>query len=132
MKQKRFTIRFDPFGIDILICLGGVREHAIAHYLDVIEYKEKFEIIPNDRSGGHVCSVDNAGCLIWLKEGAWAGLVAHECFHAVHLLLKSREIPLCEETEELYAYSIEWLFNQIVGSLKTYTDCEKCLKRRKK
>lgn len=131
-KQQRFTVTFQPFGIDILICLGGVREDAIAHYLDTIHYIEKFEMIPNERAGGHVCSIDDAGCMLWLKDGAWAGLVAHECFHAVHTLLKSREIPLIEETEELYAYSIEWLFNQIVANLKTYKECEKCLKCLKK
>ena len=132
MTQRCFTLNFIPFEIDILVCLGGSREKAIKKYLKLINYTDVYDIPPNPRSHGYVFSMNNIGCVIWLHEEAWAGVVAHEVFHAVYCLLTSRQIPLTDETEEVYAYAINWLFNQIVTKLPVYKNCDKCLKKRKK
>jgi hypothetical protein len=35
--------------------------------------------------------------------------VAHECFHAISFVLRNLGVRLSEESEEVYAYGLEWL-----------------------
>lgn len=41
------------------------------------------------------------------------GIIVHECSHITFGLLDKREIYLNERTQEVYAYTQQWLFNQI-------------------
>lgn len=132
-KKKSFIITFEPFGLDILVCLGGSKTEAAAKYFKLVGYQESFEVEDNERSRGVVLSVGKGQPkLLWLHETAWAGTIAHEVFHAVYLVLNEKETPLNDTTEEVYAYSIQWLFNRIVTEVEAYKNCDKCLRRKKK
>ena len=50
---------------------------------------------------------------IWSTNGEM-GMLAHECFHATHWLLRSRGIQLSDELGEVYAYMIQFLMNSIL------------------
>jgi hypothetical protein len=50
----------------------------------------------------------------FFDENPDAGLIAHECFHAVYSILESKKIALCHETEEVYAYLIQFLLKEII------------------
>lgn len=54
---------------------------------------------------------DGGGSLISARHGATFGTLVHEAVHAAHHLLKARKTPLAEETEEVYAYTIELIVN---------------------
>jgi hypothetical protein len=49
------------------------------------------------------------------------GIVAHEAFHAIVFLFKKIGISFCYESEEAYAYALEYLINQILN-IKTDHD----------
>ena len=46
------------------------------------------------------------------------GCIAHEIFHAASMLLRSRGIELSEESEEAYAYLIDWMTSIVYKIIK--------------
>lgn len=52
-------------------------------------------------------------CLIW---GSSYSIIAHECAHAAHYILSRKDIPLNDETTEVYAYYIQFLVKEISRS----------------
>lgn len=77
------------------------------------EFKDYYET-----SAGFVIWCDEQNVMIVLCsdssiESAQAGIITHECFHAVSAILRKRGIKLTEESEEVYAYYLEWLFKRI-------------------
>lgn len=116
--SKTFIVTDPVFGVDIMVALGGTTENALKKFCKKIgEPAPPLET--NDRRRGWVFSHNKSGApvLIWLHESAWAGIVAHEVFHAVVAILANKQVQLVAETEEVYAYHIEWLFNQIAPKL---------------
>ena len=53
-------------------------------------------------------------CLFWANA---MPAVVHECFHAVSYALGSRDIFLTGETDEVYAYYVEFLVEEVLGNL---------------
>ena len=50
---------------------------------------------------------------IILPFDATHGVIAHEIYHLVKLILNHRGVKYCEESEEAYAYLIDWLTDEI-------------------
>jgi hypothetical protein len=50
--------------------------------------------------------------IIWLPNLEDNGVINHELFHAVISKMKWAGIPLTEDTEEIYAYELQYLTNQ--------------------
>lgn len=44
-----------------------------------------------------------------------AGVIAHEVFHAVHYVMDSVGIPFSDDTNEVYAYHIQFLMEKILS-----------------
>lgn len=49
--------------------------------------------------------------IIWFKTRK---PVPHECFHAVHWIMTERGIRLSDDSEEAYAYLLDYLINKII------------------
>ena len=56
---------------------------------------------------------DTGFTIIRLKNLDETGLIAHECFHAVCFIFNKIGIPLSKESDEAYAYLLQFLVNQI-------------------
>lgn len=52
--------------------------------------------------------------VIWMRPGETIGILLHETFHAVAHTLDSVDIPLSRDSEEVYAYLIEYIFCQLI------------------
>lgn len=84
--------------------------------------KEKFEILEKqvkEHGKDDWClatqfGMTGGGSVIWANPHAIIGTLVHEVTHAAHWLLKQRSVPLSEDTEEVYAYLQEFLFNELV------------------
>ncbi len=50
---------------------------------------------------------------IWTKDKD-ISVLAHEIFHATRTALSMRDVLLCEQTEEIYAYYIGYLTKMII------------------
>lgn len=51
--------------------------------------------------------------VIWCRPEMKLHNLVHEITHAAHYLLKDRGTPLSEDTEEVYAYTVEHLFKEL-------------------
>lgn len=58
--------------------------------------------------------MQGGGSVIWAGPYATVGCLIHECLHVVAHLLRSRDIPFTTDTEEVYAYLIDFLFTNLV------------------
>ena len=58
------------------------------------------------------------GSVIWAKPSEGLPTLVHEITHAAHHLLKCRDIKLTDETEEVYAYLVQFLFEGLVRNTK--------------
>ena len=56
-------------------------------------------------------------CFIWCPPAK--GNLVHECFHAISYTLRRRGLPLNDDTEEAYCYSLQFLVKTIMEALKS-------------
>ena len=56
--------------------------------------------------------------IIWFKALPTFGLIAHEAFHAVSFLMKRVGIRFFLESEEAYAYPVQYLCEEMVEFFK--------------
>ena len=56
--------------------------------------------------------------VLWLSEKAKIDHLLHECFHAVHYFLDDYGFNLSNNSEEAYAYLLQYLFKKTKGVLK--------------
>jgi len=113
-------IPLDVYGHDIAVSIGQS---------DVDLYRELQENISEKQFDKHMANQKAIATTHKLKTGAILirfkddidnpGIVAHEALHAIVFLFKKIGIEFCYESEEAYAYSLEYLTNQI---LKIKTD----------
>lgn len=52
---------------------------------------------------------ERSAIVIWIAKPYDIEALYHECFHAISHILRNIGVPLCEETEEVYAYYLEYL-----------------------
>ena len=48
-----------------------------------------------------------------------AGVIAHECLHLARMILRNRDIPFSDDTEEVYAYLLDYLVEEITEMVKS-------------
>jgi hypothetical protein len=54
-------------------------------------------------------------CYIWAADKR---SLVHECFHAVSYTLRSRGIKLTDDSDEAFAYSLGFLFDEIIKNCR--------------
>lgn len=59
--------------------------------------------------------LEGGGSLIWISPRADTGTIVHELVHASHHALQARDTKLSEDTEEIYAYFLEFLYREFIG-----------------
>lgn len=119
MKKPKRTLReiFIPleiFNSQVVVLIGHTQNEVldwIKKNIDKPEHKslalEAMTNIPNNVRGRTVL-LSGGGSIIWIIEQKNSTIV-HELFHSTYHILKNREIPLSEDTEEVYAYLLEYL-----------------------
>lgn len=75
--------------------------------------------VPEITSDAHTFyNTDFKNVMIWFKEKYPSPcLVAHECFHAAHYILGRTGLKLTDDSEEAYAYYLEYLIREISYSI---------------
>jgi hypothetical protein len=108
------TILHDPiYDTDILIQHGGTLKSAVAHYCKKVDVA-LWDIEENECRIGHTFAHEPyRTCGIWFREGATAGIIAHECFHATYHILSNVGLILSGESEESFAYYLQWLTAEV-------------------
>lgn len=81
------------------------------------DFKEEKEL--SERSSGITFALNTNDVMIWLprkpKTFTEESCLTHEIYHAVSFLLRGVGIEHTPETEEAYAYAMEYLYSNIIS-----------------
>lgn len=119
-KSGFLLLKGETFPYDVIVCLGVTRE-------DILVYvKKRFTddaLSLNDLEGlqmrghGRTLRLDNKAYILWTKnypetpeQFAW---LAHEIFHTCDLMLRSAGVTLSDDSDEVWAYQIDWMTRHI-------------------
>lgn len=114
MKNKHsFIVPWITYPFDVMINVGTTTEDVIkkitklGYELNDIE-KKKLEM----HGVGRTVMLDGGQTIIILKKYDQA-IMAHEIFHAVCMLFDKIGINFSEDSDEAYAYAIEYLTREV-------------------
>jgi len=118
-KAISLVIPWHVFPFEVMVCLGMDKE-------EVLKELEKY-YIPDDEKEyvkmegrGKTIMFKGGETLIWMENypRPGSGVLAHECFHAIYFLLDKIGITIDGSSDELVAYMLEYLTNEIHKKLK--------------
>jgi hypothetical protein len=113
-------IPLDVYGHDIVVSIGQSDDDLYEEIKENISKKRFDKFFANQTSIATTFKLKTGCIIIRFKDDIDnPGIVAHESFHAIVYLFKKIGIEYCYESEEAYAYTLEYLTNQI---LKIKTD----------
>jgi hypothetical protein len=117
MKKNKSSIQIielNVFPYDIMVAID-IPVEKITHKLKRFGVKLTDEQIGYLKSSGlaHTIKLPNKAVLIYFVNKPSSGIIAHEVFHAVWMILATMGVEPSVESEEVYAYMIEYIVNQI-------------------
>ncbi len=108
-------IPLDVYGHDIVVSIGQSDDALYAQIKENISRKQFDKHMANQKSIATTHKLKTGAILIKFRDDIDdPGIVAHEAFHAVVFLFKKIGIDFAYESEEAYAYTLEYLTNQIL------------------
>ena len=114
------VIPIEVYGHDIVVSIGQTDSDLYEHIKENISEKKFDKRFSNQKSIATTFKLKTGCILIRFKDDIDnPGIVAHEAFHAIVYLFEKIGIEYAYESEEAYAYALEYLTNQI---LKIKTD----------
>lgn len=109
------VIPIDIYGHDIVISIGQTDEALYEDIGENISKKQFDKRFANQTSIATTFKLKTGCILIRFKDNIDnPGIVAHEAFHAIVYLFEKIGIEFAYESEEAYAYALEYLTNQIL------------------
>lgn len=66
--------------------------------------------------GANACFYISNSChwiLAFKHDCTSAGSIAHECFHAVSAIMRNKGVVFCEESEESFAYLLDYIVTEV-------------------
>lgn len=112
-------IKTDVIPYDIMIASNVSIDKLITRLgkYNLILPDESIESIKNGAIA-HTIQLTNKGVVIYLPSLVSMGVIAHEVFHAVWMILRTMGVEPSEESNEIYAYLIEFYTNEIIKIIK--------------
>jgi len=105
MKSKFHKISIDVFKQDIIFTVGTT-EKEIQKYLHI-----------DDSIGnvgqGRTVRFEQGHILLWVEDKKDRGVIAHEIFHVVHFMCDRIGIKLSMDSDEVFAYCIDYITTEI-------------------
>ena len=116
------VIPLEVYGHDVVVSIGQTDKDLYEQIKENISKKDFKKHMAKQTAIATTHKLRTGGILIRFKDDIDnPGIVAHEAFHAVVFLFKKIGISFCYESEEAYAYTLEYLTNQILN-IKTDHD----------
>lgn len=109
-KQNKFEIKGTSIDLSVTILVTEDTAKAAAYVranLDTTANGSDF-----DCRGVTFPTQDGKPIIIWLPNLKDKGVISHELFHATISKMQWAGIPLTDDTEEIYAYELQYLTNQ--------------------
>lgn len=115
--QKTFPVNIFKHGVKVFFGTYDELKKSLKRDGFDGDYKEEKELM--DKSAGITFTIPTNDVIIWMREkpkdNGELSVLAHEVFHAVSFLLRSIGIDHTPDTEEVYAYTFEYLYSDITS-----------------
>jgi hypothetical protein len=110
------VISVEIFTTDVVVSIGQTDDEfydELNHRFTKEEFENAYMTSLDRRSDACFVIKDGFPIIRFFDKNPDNGLIAHECFHAVYSILSNKGIQLSQETEEVYAYLLQFLINKI-------------------
>lgn len=119
--MNSFIVDCGTYPFDILIYFGDSLDDLFKDIKDKLS-KADFKGLKRSKfKVGKAIMLDTNQTVLWLREKPTTarhfGLLSHEIYHCAGFVLRAVGIEYCQETEEAYAYLIQYLTEQIYEKL---------------
>lgn len=109
------VIPLEVYGHDIMISIGQTDEDLYKEIKENISEKDFKKYMTNQKAIATTHKMRTGCILIRFRDNIDnLGIVAHEAFRVIVFLFKKLGIQYCYESEEAYAYALEYLTNEIL------------------
>ena len=111
------TLEGGTFDLDVIVLVTEDTAFALRYvkkHLDSTASSDNF-----DSRGTTFTSINGGSTIVWLPNTEDKSIVMHELLHATIDIMRRTGVPLTEETEEAYAYELQYLTNQFYKQNKT-------------
>lgn len=109
------VIPLEVYGHDIAVSIGQSDDELYEEIKENVSEKDFKKHMAKQTAIATTHKLRTGAILIRFKDNVDnPGIVAHEALHAVVFLFKKIGISFCYESEEAYAYTLEYLTNQIL------------------
>lgn len=121
-RKKWFEISTLFYDSTIYVAIGYGFEEAQEKYYKAIKAPAKGRVYWEDHAGGVACVIENKvsrDLLMFFGQGKpTPGCAAHEIFHAAHITFERINSKVTRETEEPFAYLIQWITQEFWERVK--------------
>lgn len=127
MKKEKinyFIVEIELYSTDLLVVVGDI-DGAIKWLENKNVSEDDIEFIKSScetGSQGTTGLLSNNALFIRLLHSPttpeYKGILVHEVFHVTSILLRSRGMSLVKESEEAYAYLLEFIYRKIVEKVE--------------
>ena len=116
--KKNFIIPWEIYPFDVMVCIGECHGDIIKRiektgYKLSDEEKEKLWMIGK----GRTVMLEGGQIILRVNKSKMDGNFAHEIFHTVSFLMDRIGVKLTYDSEEAFAYAIQFLTNKIIKEL---------------
>jgi hypothetical protein len=111
-EPKMFSIPGKTFDLDVVVVINKDvnKSYEIIRQIDTTARIEDFE-------ARGLTFVNGGSIVVWMPE-VQKEIVAHELLHATVAIMNWASVPLIDQTEEVYAYQLQYLTNEFYRNLK--------------
>lgn len=111
VKYQLVTLPGSTFDLDVKVLITDDTAFAARYVranLDSTVTTENF-----DCRAATFGTQDGKPIIIWMPYGSHVDIINHELFHATFNIMEWAGVPLNDTTEEVYAYQLQYLSNQL-------------------
>ena len=116
-KMQEIKINMGMFYYSVNVLIGNIKH--VEEYSKHIEPKNDYDY-PDAQ--GYCLDGDN-GVIIWIpkfpKTPIEYAVLCHECVHAAVRMLDTVDVPITKETDEVLAYTVDYLVSEILEKQKS-------------
>lgn len=121
--NKLQTVRIDLFRREVLVMVSDYTTfigHLTPH-LDREELNELKENAPRSSVNGEAFMLNSGNAVIWIRDvfskETTATILIHEASHVAIKMLQDIGVTLTDESEEIYAYMIQYIATEAMSKL---------------
>lgn len=116
---KPFTVNHGTYPFDIMVFIDQSDEVVYKELNKYIDLTEEDKEILKCEGNGRTVMLEGGQTVMRIVQGKqFHETIAHEIFHCVDFLFRKIGIQLSENSDEAYAYQIEYLTKQLYEKIK--------------